>query len=124
MAAERDTQQGMTFIYSNFYQLYRQGKLQASNVASANPVKGQILQTRHHVDTPVPAEVSVVNSQQEQEYAQFVSRSSKASTSHTRTGTETNAVTQGLREHLRSLREIRQRLKFLTNELDELLKRS
>lgn len=104
MSAERDNQQGMTFIFSNFYQLYRQGKIDADS--KHEPVaKGKVLKAHSVTETPVPAEVRVMDSHQTQEWSKWANH-------------------KNVREHLRSLREAKQRLKFLTQELDEMLKRS
>jgi hypothetical protein len=114
MSAERDNQQGMTFIYSNFYQLYRQGKIEADS--RHEPVaKGKILKVHSRTETPVPAQVCVASQEQTAEWAQWAAGRDSS--------TEASKI-NGVREHLRSLREAKARLKFLTQELDEILKRS
>ena len=112
MSAERDQQQGMTFIYSNFYQLYRQGKFDGSKHEVL--AKGKILKVLSHTETPVPAEVHVINSQQTEEWSNWAHQK----------GSKSGSRFHGMREHLRSLREAKNKLKFLSEELDEILKRS
>jgi hypothetical protein len=104
MSAERDQQQGTKFIYSNFYQLYRQGKLQAET-AKEDLIKGKVLRA-HTTEAPIPAEVQVIHSKTSADWSKWASPRSD------------------VRDHLKQLREIRQRLKFLSDELDEVLKRS
>ena len=99
MPAERDPQQGMTFIYSNFYQLYRQGKLQAKN-PSPDLAKGIVLQ---------PVEVKTLNPSTTSDFKKW---------SH-----HEDEVKKNLVSHVRSLRETRKRLTFLMAEVDAILKR-
>lgn len=110
MPAERDSSQGTTFIYSNFYQLYRQGKLQAET-QKEGLMKGKILRTFRQVETPVPAEVQVIQSKTSADWNRWV----QSESTHARTE---------VRNSMKQLRDLSQRLKFLSEELDELLKRS
>ncbi|MBS1958901.1 MAG: hypothetical protein JST80_05465 [Bdellovibrionales bacterium] len=114
MSAERDNQQGMTFIYSNFYQLYRKAKIEKEAHAAAKALTGKVLKTAAITETPVPAEVRVINSQQTDAWAQWAKNKNvgQASKLH------------NVREHLKQLREAKSRLKFLSDELEEILKRS
>ena len=113
MSAERDNQQGMTFIFSNFYQLYRQGKMDADS--KYEPIsKGKVLKVHSITETPIPAEVRVIESKQADQWSKWAHHQEPSAASKL----------HGMREHLRSLREAKQRLKFLTQELDEILKRS
>jgi hypothetical protein len=100
MSAVKDTQQNITFVYSNFYQIYRKSQLS----------KGIVLKAHSVTETPAIAEVRVVTSQQSEELKQW-----------------SHAADDGKRhmaENLRALRDARKRLSFLMNEMDELLKRS
>jgi len=106
MSAVKDPQQATTFIYTNFYNLYRKSKIEAE--ANKEVVKGLVLKshsvTQHPTFNPSVAEVRVVSSHQMEQLSHW---------SHSNMST-----------HLRSLNESRKRLKFLMAEIDDLLKRS
>lgn len=107
MSAFKDSQQNITFVYSNFYHLYRKGKLQAE--AQKELAKGLVLKSHSVTETPSVAEVRVVNSRQSEEIQRWSTQSSSK---------------KDMASNLRSLRDARKRLNFLMSELDELLKRS
>lgn len=114
MSAERDNQQGMTFIYSNFYQLYRKAKIEKEAKDAAKALTGKVLKTHSVTETPVPAEVRVISSQQTDAWSQWAKNKN----------VEQASKLHNVREHLKSLREAKARLKFLSEELEEILKRS
>ena len=108
MSAVKDSQQNVTFVYSNFYQIYRKGKVQVE--AQKELAKGVVLKSHSVVETPAVAEVRVVSSQQTEELRQW-------STNETESKKDMAA-------NLRQLRDARKRLNFLMSEMEELLKRS
>ncbi len=108
MSAIKDPQRNLTFVYSNFYQIYRNGKLKAA--AQGELTQGIVLKTHSLTETPSIAEIRVISSQQTEELTQW-----------------SHAKDEGKKEmanHLLTLREARKRLTFWMTELDELLKRS
>jgi hypothetical protein len=108
MSAIKDPQQATTFIYSNFYQLYRKGKL--DKLQQKELASGVVLKSRSVTETPGVAEVRVVNSQQAEDLSKW-------------THAQPNEGKKDMAAHLKSLRDARKRLMFLMSELDELLKR-
>jgi len=110
MSAVKDPAQATTFIYSNFYQLYRKSKLEAQD--HHETVKGLVLKTHSITKNPgfttLPtasvAEVRVISPHQMEQLSHW---------SHA-----------GMSSHLRSLNESRKRLKYLMAEIDDLLKKS
>ena len=109
MSAVRDTSQNTTFIFSNFYHLYRKGKLQAQ--AKNELAKGIVLKSNSVTETPKEALVNVAQTQKTEElsnWSHFEMESAKREVAH----------------HLRTLRESKKRLTYLMQEIDELLKRS
>lgn len=102
MSAVRDSAQATTFIYTNFYNLYRKSKMDA--VAKNELASGLILKSHSITENPVMAEVKVVSPQQ-MEHLSHWSHSSVNSS-------------------YRALRESRKRLKFLMSEIDEILKKA
>jgi len=106
MSAVKDPQQATTFIYTNFYHLYRKSKIEAAS--NQEMVKGLVLKshsiTQNPAFNPSVSEVRVVSPQQMEQLSHW---------SHTNMST-----------HLRSLNESRKRLKFLMSEIDDILKKS
>lgn len=104
MSAVRDNSQNTTFIFKNFYHLYRQGKLQEQKKNEL--ATGVVLKSRSVCETPV---ISTAPSKEE-----------ISAWTHTE-------VADGKKEvanHLRSLREARKRLQFLMSEIDTILKQA
>jgi|GEM_PF-2595297 len=97
MSAFKDSQQSITFVYSNLYQIYRKGKA----------AKGVVLNPRSLTETPAAAEVKVASPQQNEGLRRW------AHADHIQ-----------MASHLLALRDARKRLNYLMTELDELLKRS
>lgn len=109
MSAVKDPNQKTTFIYSNFYHIYRKGKV-ASDVQKMNEsAKGVVLKSSSPA-LPQPAEVRVVNHEE--------SEGLKAWTS-----SEVHDGKKSMAEQLNSLRDASKRLKFLMTEVDEILKK-
>ena len=102
MSAVRDSAQATTFIYTNFYNLYRNTKLAAE---SKNELaKGLVLKSHSITENPTVAEVKVVSPQQMEQLSHW---------SHS-----------NINSSFRSLRESRKRLNFLMTEIDEILKKA
>jgi hypothetical protein len=98
MSAVRDQNQNTTFIFSNFYHIYRKSKLEAqlkNELAKGVVLKSSELSTAKEVE-----EFSIW--------------------SHG----ETQAGKREMASHLRSLREARKRLHYMMQELDSILKQS
>ena len=97
MSAVSDSQQGISFIYTNFYDHYK-------NLSSA---RGVVLKTE---SVPTLAEVSVVTSEQQQDLSSWVHQTKSEGK-------------KDLALHLRELREARKRFTYLLAEVEDLLKR-
>jgi hypothetical protein len=102
MSAVKDQSQNSTFIYTNFYNLYR--KSQFDSKAKDQPVSGVLLKTLTHTAVPESLSVQVIN--EEQQVAMK------------------NWTTLSLRSNYRTLRESRKKLKFLMSEVEEILART
>jgi hypothetical protein len=109
MSAAKDPNQNTTFIYSNFYHLYRKGKL--ANQAKEELARGVVLKSNSIIETPKPAEVHVVSSHQTEALSAW-------------THAETHSAKKELAEHLLTLRDARKKLSFMMQEIDELLRRA
>ncbi len=102
MSAVRDSAQATTFIYTNFYNLYRKSKMESQ--ASAPVAKGLVLKSHAITQNPSVAEVKVVSPVQMEQLGHW---------SHS-----------SVNSNFRSLRESRKRLNFLMTEIDEILKKA
>ena len=117
MSAERDSQQGMTFNFTNFYHLYRHEKLAKGIILKAQETSMHTsLTTERASETlstlyPQQAEAKVISSEHSEEMKKW---------SHL----ELDSTKKDLMNQMRSLRNSRKRLQFLMNEVDEILKRS
>jgi hypothetical protein len=100
MSAVKDSAQGTTFIYTNFYHLYQKSKLESEKQKPL--AKGLVLKSNSLTAHPSVSEVRVVSPEQLETLSQW---------SH-----------GGIQSSYRSLRNARKRLKFLMGEIDELLK--
>lgn len=131
MSAHRDQHQGFTFIYSNFYQLYRHTKAHTQAHApipcvqpqKTSPelesalIRGRILKTKAHskistkasFDMPIPAEVSVVTQAQTVGLKKWMTGGTPAQKS--------------VRDDLKALRLASKRIQYLTQELEALNKK-
>ncbi len=98
MSASKDPNQ-TTFIYNNFYQLYRQSKL--AQLPKDELSKGVVLKTRAHTELPASATVRVISNEQQHSLHEWTHAS--------------------LRANYRQLRESRKKLKFLLEEVQEVL---
>ncbi len=109
MSAIKDPSQNTTFIFSNFYHLYRKGKI--ASQPKADLVKGVVLKPAvvQNIEKEVEVKVSApAQSEEIANWSHFEMESAKRQVAH----------------HLRSLRESKRRLSFLMQEIDEILKRS
>ena len=102
MSAVKDPNQKTTFIYSNFYHIYRKGRL-TSGAPSAELTKGVVL-------NPEPVSVRVVSQEEQEGIQSWVSG-------------EVQNGKKALADRLHSLRDASKRLKFLMTEVDEILKK-
>ena len=102
MSAVRDSAQATTFIYTNFYNLYRKSKLQEE--AKKELSKGLVLSSHSITQNPTVAEVRVVSPEQMEQISHW---------SHS-----------SINSNFLSLRESRKRLNFLMTEINEILNKS
>ena len=102
MSAVRDSAQATTFIYTNFYNLYRKSKFEA--VANQELAKGMVLSSHSITANPTVSEVRVVSPEQMEQLSHW---------SHS-----------SINSNFRSLRESRKRLNFLMSEINEILKKA
>jgi hypothetical protein len=110
MSAERGSSSGTTFVFSNFYQIYRQAKLQEAStqeLAKALVLKPG-MRTVEREDVPSLAQARVVSSEQSQGLKQWCERSE---------------AKKELAQSLRVLRDSSKRLAYLMAEVDLILKR-
>jgi len=102
MSAVKDSAQATTFIYTNFYNLYRKSKIESQS--SQEVAKGLVLKSHSVTQNPTVAEVKVVSAHQMEQLSHW---------SHS-----------SVNSNYRSLRESRKRLNFLMTEIDEILKKA
>lgn len=102
MSAVKDSAQASTFIYTNFYNLYRKSKLDSASKKEL--ASGMILKSHSITQNPAVAEVRVVSPEQMSHLSHW---------SHS-----------SVNSNYRALRESRKRLNFLMTEIDEILKKS
>lgn len=102
MSAAKDQSQATTFIYTNFYNLYRKSKIESQS--GKEVAKGLVLKSHSLTATPAVAEVRVISPQQMEQLSHWTHSS--------------------INSNYRSLRESRKRLKFLMTEIDEILKKA
>jgi len=100
MSATRDQNQATTFLYSNFYDLYRNQK----GPKTESSVTSGILLKTGSVRSVSPEESKALGSWSRAEDLQHGKKS--------------------LAQQLSDLRQARKRLSFLMNEMDELLKKA
>ena len=102
MSATKDSQHGISFIYTNFYDHYK----------NLSQTKGIVLKSSlapSH-SAPTPAQVSIVSFEQQQSLDSWVQQSKSTSK-------------QNLAQDLRELRESRKRFAYLLAEIEDMLKR-
>jgi hypothetical protein len=102
MSAVKDQNQSTTFIYTNFYNLYRKSKLES--LSKEELAKGLILKSRAHTEAPSIGQARVITTEQQQHLQDWTRHS--------------------LNSSFRSLRESRKRLQFLMTEIDEILSKT
>lgn len=100
MSAVRDPNQNTTFIYSNFYHLYKKNNL----------AKGVVLKSTLPEEKIETSPVRVISENDTKDFARWC------------TGESTSKESSPL-DSLKSLREARKRLHYLVQEIDDLLKR-
>jgi hypothetical protein len=109
MSATRDTETHSKFIFSNFYHLYLQSKA-AKAADSADHLKGAVLRAGRVTEAPVPAQVTVISSHEQESLKKWATH-------------ETSESRTSMAEQIKTLRNARKRLNFLMSEIDDILKR-
>ncbi len=130
MSASRDTTQKFTFVYSNLYQIYRKGKeaavsaptppamdpekLKNLGVQSGNVIKADDLHSS--------ANVHVVR----HEPPRFIAKRLETHRAFSKTSLhpQRKEAIEGLRDNLKTLKGLHERLRFMLKELEELTKNS
>ena len=102
MSAVKDQSQHGTFLYTNFYNLYQKSKLESQSKNELTT--GVLLKSRIHTAMPVSVEARVISEEQQQNLK--------------------NWATLSMRSNYRTLNESRKKLKYLLNELEEVLAKS
>ena len=134
MSATRDKSQKTAFVYSNLYQLYRKGQEAAAN-AQAQPAE-QTRQDVFQLPGTLPSEKNVLKSHDlKAEAAPVVSAYQPPSLLSKRIVEKPQALQQAqsgmpaqsaaiqsLKENLKTLNDLHSRLKFMLEELQELVK--
>lgn len=132
MSATRDKNQKIAFVYSNFYELYRKSKQAAlqsnpdgvidSASRSEHPVSGQVLKAGD-LRNPIFAEVRV----RRFEPPRFIAKRVEARPAATRAGLQamvdpSRQAVESLQQSLRTLNDLHSRLRFMLQELEELIR--
>jgi len=123
MSATRDKSQKITFVFSNFYQLYRKGKDAAGGQGDpdlATPsVPPPFHPSRHVLKAGDAAEQALGAPLVVREHrpAEFIGKRIPKPPV-----LQPNTAITTLRENLKSLTELHSRLKFMLEELEELVK--
>jgi hypothetical protein len=140
MSATRDKNQKTTFVYSNLYQLYKKGKeaaVQAEVPVAKAPVQSSQILKVENLNEPTFAKIKV-SSYNPTEFIQkrvepkpailkvaeqtsFVRPMSVANEAPIAAAVE-NPVIDSLKQNLKSLNDLHSRLKFMLQELEELVK--
>jgi hypothetical protein len=102
MSAVKDQSQHGTFLYTNFYNLYQKSKLDSH--AKNELATGVLLKSRMHTAMPESVEARVISEEQQQDLKKW--------------------TTLSMRSNYRTLNESRKKLKYLLNELEEILAKS
>ena len=110
MSATQDKNQKFTFVYSNLYQIHQKGKVESEKpVAVSRPAHGQVLKTGDlHSSTGPRVEA-------------YVPTGLLPKRAPARTGTRNEAI-ESLKENLKSLNDLHSRLRFMLQELEELVR--
>jgi hypothetical protein len=125
MSATRDKSQKVTFVFSNFYRLYKKGKQAAMNPhevdASRHVLKAadvKTLQTRDALNPPAP-DLTAPFAVNVREYrpAEFIGKRIPKPPV-----LPSSTALVSLRANLKSLTDLHSRLKFMLEELEDLVK--
>jgi len=130
MSATRDTTQKFTFVYSNLYQIYRKGKEAATSAPippamSAEKLKSLGVQSGRVIkadDFNSSQNVHVVRHEPPRFLAKRLEthRASSKTTLHP----QRKEAIDGLRDNLKTLKGLHERLRFMLKELEELTQNS
>lgn len=128
MSATRDPSQKHTFVYSNLYQLYQKGKsaAQAAVVPSAAPsaaaastagiATGKIIKA----DELAPGVIGLRVARHEPPALLAKRLNPAASPARAKVDPSRREAIEGLRDNLRSLQNLHERLRFMLKEIEEL----
>jgi hypothetical protein len=116
MSANRDKNQRVTFVYSNLYQIYKSGKeaAQAADPLPGLPVSSTVLKTENlkagvEIRPYEPVELIGKRIQKKEIPALAPAKAP-------------DATVQGLKDNLKALNDLHQRLRFMLQELEDLVK--
>jgi hypothetical protein len=129
MSATRDPSQKHTFVYSNLYQLYQKGKVAAhaaqvpaptkadetsrAGLATGRIIKAEEMQNAVHGTAPIGLRVARHEPLNLLGKRIEVNRPAK-------TDLKRRAAVDGLRDNLRQLQGLHERLRFMLKEIEEL----
>jgi hypothetical protein len=137
MSATRDKNQKTTFVYSNLYQLYKKGKEAAVQAeVPAAPASSQVLKVENLNEPTFAATKVKISSYQPTEFIQkriekkpAVLKVAEQANQFVRPfsvseapAVDQNPVIESLKNNLKSLNDLHSRLKFMLQELEDLVK--
>lgn len=116
MSATRDKNQKITFVYSNLYSIYRKGLEKAREGAAADSplglIKGSVIKTEQ---LSSPTSVRVTPYTAAELMGKRISKPAALKESE-------RAPFQSLKQNLSQLNDLQARLRFMLQELEELVK--
>lgn len=117
MSASHDSSHKITFVYSNFYDLYRKGLDAAQQAPDASPFAGNpVLKTENLKSTVADISPAVSGNN-------AIKLRLKDSQPLPRPALNTqHEALKGLKRNLESLNDLHSRLRFMLGELEELVK--
>lgn len=125
MSATRDPSQKHTFVYSNLYQLYQKGKSAAksadvptSGVSTAGIATGKIIKA----DELAPGVIGLRVARHEPPALLGKRLNPATSPARLKADSSHRQAVDGLRENLRSLQNLHERLRFMLREIEDLSK--
>ena len=133
MSATQDKSQKITFVYSNLYHLYRKGHEAAKKAEVPVPppaaVSGKVLKT-HDLGNPIFAAAARVNSYNPAELiGKRLNRPNvlgpsapSVAAAQAQTRKIQNSALSSLKDNLKNLNDLHSRLRFMLQELEDLVK--
>lgn len=128
MSATRDPSQKHTFVYSNLYQLYQKGKsaAQAAVVPAADSeltrtglATGKIIKAEEMQQATGPVGLRVARHEAPRLLGKRIEANRSASLAPKVAASRRQAI-DGLRDNLRQLQGLHERLRFMLKEIEEL----